>query len=199
MEKEATGGIPLELLYWAIPALAAAVVLYVAWKVLSRRRRQPPPEMPDLTLDIATLGEAGPPAGSPMLEYYHLPVRLAAVVLAPAGRMGQVPEPERVGETLDALVPGLSHVFHRHQPPVRFWPAQMSPRGFAHAFFGYARLPGDGGKGTHWCSLAGVFKVQGQPVMAGFIFRTAAPTNLGQGIIEQETKWLDVLRLRRNG
>lgn len=199
MEKDLNSAVPVDLLGWAVLALAVLVVLYVARKVIARRRRPPTPEAPDLTLDITSLGEAGPPAKSPVLEYYHLPVRLAAVVLAPAGRGGQLPSPDRAAATLDAIVPGLSHVFALHRPLVRQWPPQLSPRGFAHAFFAHARLPGDGGKGTHWCSLAGVFKVQGQPVMAGLILRTAAPTNLGQAIVEQETKWLDVLRIRRSG
>jgi len=197
-EDQSVSLIPAELVPWVVGAVAALAVLYVVWRILRRSRQQPLPEEPDLTLDVAALGEAGPPHGLPALEYYHIPVRLAALVLAPAGRGGYIPPAERAGDTLDALVPGLSQVMERHRPLLRFWPPQLSPRGFAHAFFANVRLPGDGGKGTHWCSLAGVFKVRGQPIMAGLVLRTSAPTDFGQTIVEQETKWLDVLRIRRS-
>ena len=76
---------------------------------------------------------------------------------------------------------------------VRRWSNQLSARGFAHLFFASARLPGRGGKGTSWCSVAGVFSVDNQPLTAGILLRTAKPTNLGQRIVSEEAQWLDVL------
>jgi hypothetical protein len=151
---------------------------------------------PDLQLDVESLGEFGPPLGLPFLEFYNLPMRLAAVVLAPVGRTGELPAEDELLPLIGAVVPGLDKIASLHSPLIRCWPSQVSARGFAHAFFNHARLPGDGGKGTAWSSMAGMFKLKGQPVMAGLIFCAAEPNNLGQTIIDAEYQWLGCLRVR---
>ena len=85
-----------------------------------------------------------------------------------------------------------------HRPLLRRWPNQLSASGFVHLFFNNARLPGTGGKGTPWSSVAGVFKVQGQPAMAGLVLCAAKPNSLGQTIIDSEYQWLGCLRVRWN-
>jgi len=151
---------------------------------------------PVLTIDVAALGTGGPPPDGPVLEHYNVPVRLAAIVVAPAGRARALPPPEQLDAVFEAIVPGLSRVVAAHGPLVRRWPEQLSSTGFAHSFFRHAKLPGDGGKGTPWCSAAGTAKMHGQPVMAGLVMRSDEPNSLGQLVVEHETKWLDVLRIR---
>jgi hypothetical protein len=56
-------------------------------------------------------------------------------------------------------------------------------------------LPGDGGKGTPWSSAAGMFKLHGQPVMAGLVLRAARPNSFGQVILDGEEKWLGCFRI----
>ena len=68
--------------------------------------------------------------------------------------------------------------------------------GFRPSVLRNAKLPGDGGKGSPWSSVAGVFKVKGQPVMAGLVLRAAEPNSLGQTIVEEEHQWLGCLRVR---
>ena len=83
-------GLPGGALPW-LGGLVLLVAVLLAWRKLRRQRgrlRTPPP---NLTLDLAALGEGGPPAGPPVLELYNLPVRLAAIVLAPAGRVRELP------------------------------------------------------------------------------------------------------------
>lgn len=185
-----------DLLPWGVLAILVLVLFYVVKKVFQLRRRKPEPPPPLPSIEVQGLSTAGPPSGPPVLEFYHLPVRLAAVLLAPVGRARELPPPQQIPELLDAVIPGLGKVFIKHRPIVRLWPAQLSPRGFSHAFITHAPLPGDAGKGTPWCSVAGVFKHEGQTMVIGMVMRTESPTSLGQTIVENETKWLDALRIR---
>jgi hypothetical protein len=179
-------------------ALAAAV-LVALWIVreLFRRRKPAAPLPGNLKIDVATLPETGPPMIPPILEFYNVPVRLAAIVLAPAGRVRELPPADQLGPLLDAIVPGLDKVVRLHRPMVRRWPSQLSVRGFAHVFFSNVRLPGDAGKDTPWSSVAGVFKHENQPVMAGLVLRAAKPNSLVQTIVESEDQWLGCLQIKR--
>jgi hypothetical protein len=194
--QEAVGPWADVLLRYGVIALVAIVVLYVVVKLLKRRKRKLPEAEPDLGIDVATLPAIGPPPAGPRLYYYNVPVRLAALVLAPAGRIRQLPPVGLLHELLDSIVSGLSGVVAGHKPTIRRWPAQLSVRGFVQQFFIHARLPGQGGKGTPWCSVAGTFKMEGQALVVGMVFRADAATNLGQRAVEQEAQWLDVLRIK---
>jgi hypothetical protein len=90
-------------------------------------------------------------------------------------------------------------VYLAHKPVFRRWPNQLSVRGFAHKYFARVRLAGPGGRALPWCSVAGVFKIEGQPYLVGMLLRTATPTNLGQRIVDDATQWLSVLRARPEG
>jgi len=194
--KDAVGTVPGDLLRYAIVLVVAVVVLYIVWRLLRRRRARLPVAEPVLAIDVASLGTWGPPPDAPVLEHYNVPVRLAAIVVAPAGRARKLPPPEQLDAVFEAIVPGLARVVATHATLVRCWPEQLSSTGFAHSLFRHAKLPGDGGKGTPWCSAAGITKMQGQPVMAGLVMRSEEPNSLGQLIVEYETKWLDVLRVK---
>jgi hypothetical protein len=189
---------PLAGLFWTyiLPAAIAIVVLVLAMKLFRPRRRAAAALMPELKVEVAALTDAGPPDGPPTLEFYNLPVRLAAVVIAPVGLGRQLPSDELLSGILDAIVPGLDRVAALHRPLVRRWPNQVSARGFAHLFFNHARLPGVGGKGTPWSSAAGIMKFGNQPIMVGLVLRAAAPNSLGQTIIDAEHQWLGCLRVR---
>ena len=179
-----------------VAAVVALVLLWVVWRVLGRRKRKAPLPGPNLAIDVTLLGEQGPPAGPPVLEHYNVPVRLAGVVLAPTGREGALPSSDEIPALIDHAVPGLAEVAATHDPLVRRWPPQLSAEGFARTVFTQVTLPGDGGKGTPWCSVAGRFKVKGATYMAGLILRAAAANNFGQTVIEKEHEWLGVLRVK---
>ncbi len=185
-----------DLLNWLLLAAIGVVVLLVAWKLLLRPKRRPPLQTPDLAIDVMALPTEDPAADAPKLAYYGVPVRLAALVLAPAGRVRELPPLDQLGGAIDAIFPGLARVVATHRTLVRRWPTQLSVPGFAHQFFTHAKLPGQGGKGSPWSSAAGVFKIEGQPVMAGMVFRAAGPTSLGQMIVEHEAQWFDILRIQ---
>jgi len=195
--KETVGSLGADLVMWGIIAVVALVVLYVVYRMLKGRKKPVAAKgAPGLKIDVMALGNAGPPAEGPTLELLNVPVRLAAVVLAPAGRVRDLPPPSELHDLYEAIVPGLTRVVGSHQPLVRRWPAQVSAQGFAHMFFQHVRLPGEAGKGTPWSSIGGLAKVEGQPFMVGLVLRTESPSSHAQYIIDSEEKWLGMLRVK---
>jgi hypothetical protein len=181
---------------YGLAVVGVLAATWITWRLLRRRTKNRPRLAPDLKIDVAALGENGPPPGRPVLEFYNLPVRLAAVVLAPVGLERELPPDDQLAPYFDSIAPGLDQVVRRHKPLVRRWPNQVSTRGFANLFFGNARLPGTFGKGTPWSSVAGVFRLADQPVMAGLVLCALRPNSLGQTIIASEHQWLGCLRVR---
>jgi hypothetical protein len=190
------GEIPTEYLIGGGALLGLIVVVLLIRRL--RRHRRPPPLPPvDLSVNIEALGNHGPPPALPTLELYNLPVRLAAVVLAPTGRGSQLPAAMDAAVLVDNIVPGLAHIVVLHEPLVRRWPAQLSTQGFSHTLFANVRLPGDHGKGTPWSVIAGRFEAGGQSALAGLVLCADKPNSLGQFVIERPGQWLDLLRVRR--
>ncbi len=185
-----------DLIPWAVLVVLLLVGLFVLRKVLELRKRRPAIVEPELTIDISTLDCQGPPAEGPVLEFYNIPVRLAVLVLAPAGRGHDLPPAEEIPALVDTVLPGLSQIVHVHGPLYRRWPAQLSWRGFSHTFFTHVRLPGDDGRGTPWASVAGIAKTSTGSVMAGLVLRSEQDTGFGHEIIEREGGWLRVLQIR---
>jgi hypothetical protein len=180
--------------------LAVAGILIVAAWILIRwlggRRRavQPPPD--GLAIDVSVLPDLPPPPGPPVLEFYHIPVRLVAVVLAPVGRVREAPSREELPEVIDSIVSGLDRIAVAHRPLVRSWPRQLSSRGFASALFQNLQLPAEGGNKSVWSAVAGVFRFGDEPMMAGLVLRAETPNRFGNHVIEDERQWLGVLRVR---
>ncbi len=187
---------------WLVPLGCVLLGLYLisrglrAW--LGKRRRREPDRLRVEPLDLATLGEEGPPAVFPRLEAYHLPMRLALAVLAPLGRAVPLPAESEVPALLDHMVPGLRHVMDLHRARARVWPEQLSAEGFTRRFFAHANLPGNHGQGTPFCVLAGRFTAGEHAYVAGLVLVSDKPNNLGEIVVERETGWLDILRIRRS-
>ncbi len=180
--------------YW--PIIAVVLVLVLVWvvrKVLFRKRPPLPPE-PDLRIDLDSLQPEPPPA-SPRLEFFGLPVRLVVLVLAPAGRDGYLPPSEQWNDLFEAIVPGLGEVVRAHQPMVVRWPPQLSAQGFIHKYFQNVRLPGDRGRGTPWCSAAGVARYSGRTFLVGMTFYAARANHYSQETINREGDWYRLLRV----
>jgi hypothetical protein len=184
--------------HWLALALAGVSLVGVVLllRVIFRRRRAGPPSRADLTVDVSVLPDVPPPRMPPVLEFYHFPVRLVAVVLAPVGRASELPAREELPEVIDSIVPGLDAVAAAHEPLVRAWPRQVSTRGFAHAFFQNLRMPGDRGKRSVWSAVAGMIRVGDEPMMAGLVLRAETPNRYGNVIMEEEDQWLAILRVR---
>lgn len=150
----------------------------------------------DWTIDVSELIDAGPPPDGPQLECYNVPVRLCGLVLASAGRGTELPTKEELPAVIDEMLPGFLQVLQAHQPKLFRWSAQLSSRGFTQAFFANTRLPGDRGRGTPWCAIAGRFEVRGQGILVGIICRSTKQNSLSQIVVQREGQWLDIMRVR---
>ena len=104
--------------------LAALVIIYVAQSD-PRHRRRPFAGLAEPSIDVAALPRRRL-RGGPRLEFYNLPVRLAVIVLAPAGRWANFRRWNEIHDVLDAIVPGLADVAVAHQSIVYRWPPQFS-------------------------------------------------------------------------
>jgi len=181
-------------------AALSVVCLRMLRRWRSERAASSSPE-PDLLIDVAALpdqevGPPGPPPGGQQLEIYHVPVRIAVLVLAPVGRDATLPGREKLPELLDQLTPNLMTVLDRQQPVYRQWPAQLSSQGFVRRFFRHVLLPGEHGKGTPWCVVAGRLAADSRAILVGMVLRAETPNSLSQIEIHRESQWLDVLRVR---
>ena len=176
--------------------LVLLLILVVLRRLIRRPRGETPNQLEIETIDISELADLGPPDAPVTLEYYHVPVRLALLVLAPVGREGSLPPSDELPELIDQLVPGLMKILPAHQPLFRRWPPQLSSEGFMKAFFSHVKLPGDKGKGTPWCSIAGKFETKDAQYLAGVVCRAEARNSLSQIVMDHPGKWLDVLRVR---
>lgn len=185
--------------YTALLAASAVVVIAIIVGLIAvvvLRRPKPVVEETVLpTLDLNSLPDRSPPK-QPRLEIYHIPVHLAAVVLAPAGRNRELPSLDEAIPSIDNLTPGFSRVFTAHDPEVVFWPAQLSSEGFVRSFFRHVPLPGSKGRGTPWCSLAGRIETDQESLLIGLVCRAADANSLSQILVDRPSKWLDVVRVR---
>ena len=178
-------------------ALALAVVaLLIRW--LGRRRTARADDSPTLRIDVASLTPQPPAKDGPRLEFYGTQVQLAVIVVAPVGRDRPRPSMDELPAIIESLQPNMMRVVNAHQPMVRCWPAQLSSQGFTQAFFNNVVLPGNGGKGTAWCSVAGKIAKDNEFYLVGLACRGAKANSLGQVTIQHEGQWLDVLRVHRD-
>jgi hypothetical protein len=150
----------------------------------------------DLSIDVNALPMHGPALGGPHLTVYGTPVRLTVLVLAPVGREGELPSSSQLPHVLEQLLPNLNAVLVRDEPIFRRWPAQLSSQGFMHSFFHHLALPGDRGKNTPWCSVAGKFSAGGAQFLVGMVCCGDRPNGFSQVVIEHEGRWLEAVRVR---
>jgi hypothetical protein len=189
-------GLPLHIVTAGAVGIGLFVLLLIVIAVLRRRRLPAGPPPQDLRINLAELPTPGPPAEGPRFEFYGTPVRLAVLVLAPAGRNNTVPTGPQLTEALENLLPGLAGVVTTHRPVFRTWPAQLSTQGFVTSFFAQVPLPGDRGKGTPWCSAAGRFETGQQQLLAGVVCIADKPNSLSQIAVQHAGQWMDVLRVK---
>jgi len=184
---------------WIILGVGVVAAVGVLLFIVSKLRGGKAPaaavtEPPDIQL--ASLPAGPPPAGGAQLEVYNMPMRLALLVLAPVGREGQIPPNEQLPQVVDSIAPNLMQVLNDQQPEFRRWPPQLSSQGFSQIFFNKVQLPGDAGKNTPWCALAGRFDTPAGPCLAGLVCLADKANSLGQVAVAQSGQWLDILRVK---
>ncbi len=192
--------LPLDPMYLVVAGGLLLFVLLAGMAIRWWRRgtKQQEPPQPELAIDINSLDAHGPPPGPPRLEIYGMPVRLAVLVIAPAGRQGELPPPSLLPALLERMVPGIAAVIALHEPMIRRWPAQLSSQGFVQSFFNNVALPGSRGKGTPWCGAAGRLQIGERTFLVGMIYAADKPNGLGQFTVQHESQWLDMLRIRKH-
>ena len=173
-------------------------VVYLGRIAIRRRRgRQYVDQTENLSIDIEALPVVSPTDSDLRLDFYGVPVVISVLVIAPVGRGVILPAKTRMSQFMENLVPGMMEVLSSHRPLFRRWPEQLSTRGFVHAVFNNLALPGDRGKGTPWCSVAGRFESDGRHYLAALVCRSERPNGLGQIEIQHAGQWIDILRVRR--
>jgi len=182
-------------LWVAVCGIVLVAALGIVLRVFFSGRRRREQQIEDLRVDVKELGAHGPPEGV-QLEYYGTPVRVALLVLAPAGRHHELPSKAALPAVVEQLIPGFVDILSQHQPAYRSWSAQISSSGFAHSFFNHVPLPGDRGRNTPWCSLAGKFNAMGQQFLVGIILVAKTVNGFSQRVVEHEGQWHDILRVR---
>ena len=183
------------------PEMRWLVLLLIAWfaiRVIARLLRQPENgrrSQSDLRFDLAALPL--PVAGTTPfpLRLYHLPARLALVVVAPLGREGGVVDVDAIPRLLDEAVPGLGKVYGLCEPKTWVWPVQLSAKGFRHQIAGGLHVAGQPLAGSPWTVIVGRASDGERQYMIGLALRTNGPNKLDVVEVESPQKWLDVVRL----
>lgn len=178
-------------------ALAGAGLLAYAAIRWLRPQPAPPPDRSVTRIDIERDAAQGPRTLiGPRVEVYHVPVRVIAVVIAPAGRNRPIPDEDQLRKIMEAFAPGMMQVVRSHRPDFFRWPGQLSVSGFAQSFFVEAALPGEKGVGTEWCAVAGRFDCGGQQYLIGLVCCADEENSLSHIQVDRPQQWLDIFRIR---
>lgn len=158
-------------------------------------RPQPAELTENLAINIRELSPKPIQGASVAIQLHGLPLRLAILVIAPVGKGTKLPtDPSSLRQMIEQIAPGISEVLDTHQPIFRRWPTMLSVRGFYHALFANLKLPGDNGKNTQWCGIAGPIETEQGRVMVGLILHADAVNSYGQIEIEHAGQWLSTIR-----
>ncbi|MFT5522380.1 MAG: hypothetical protein ACI9G1_000104 [Pirellulaceae bacterium] len=187
----------------AVVGLVLVVALVILIIMIFRRKSTDRGEdQENLTIDIRQLPSHGPASNGlasngPQLELFGTRVRIAVLVIAPAGRGSELPSKFNLPGVIDGVVPGLMELVNLHEPIFRRWPQQLSVQGFVHSFFSNMELPGERGSDTPWASVAGRVQVSGHSLLLGLVLCADESNNIGQLTAEHAGQWLDMLRIRK--
>jgi hypothetical protein len=188
-------GIPQWVAYAVIAGAAVLAVMLLALLLRKRARPPAPQQVFDHSLNLASLDTLLPSATSVEVKFRNVPVRLVALVVAPVGRGQPTPSNEKLAQLLDEINPGFAEAIGAHETRIKVWPPQVSARGFAQSFFHQVRIPGERGKDSPWCSVAGRFDAAGMTLMLGIAMRTEKPQSMGCFPVEHSHTWYDMFRV----
>ena len=186
---------------WMVAGVIVLLVLFflprLARAVRALMRKQDDTGEHGLDENLADLSDVGPDPSDPLaLLCRQIPVRIGLVIVAPLGRDHTAPADSTLPNTAEYVMPGLGKVIARDRPAIRSWPAQLSAKGFFHSVHRHVHLPGDRGRNTPWCLVAGRAQGPEQPFLLGIVLCAAEPNALSDIAVDTEEKWHDVLRVR---
>ncbi len=182
---------------WLVVLVALWIVVRVVARLLREREPKPSSSEPtEATVDLERLSLPLPVDGAASpLRLYHLPARLALVVVAPLGRESEVVEVDCVPVLLDRSVPGLGRLFDRTRPKTVVWPVQVSAAGFARRLATWLTANGRSLKNSPWTVVVGRSSADDRHYLLGLVLRTEQPTQLEVVEVDSPYKWLDTVRL----
>lgn len=186
---------------WAAALAAGGLILLVLvmllrglGRLLFGRRKTPNDWDRERDIDLDSCPLPTSPPGDRRLTVYHLPVRLRLVVLAGAGREGEI-DVLAVEKLLDRVLPGLGAVVANDRPLIRVWPAQVSHHGFAASFHRHTPKAAQRGELSRWVLVAGRAPLGRQGVLVGLGLWADEPNTLDRLTLDGH-QWFDVLRLK---
>lgn len=182
---------------WVIVGIVAVVVICVLLFLFGKKpRRRTRRTDTSLKIDVEALNSRGPDPTAKPLEFYGTPVRLAVVVVAPQGRGISSPNQSQLMAFLDRVVPGFSEVIQTHQPEIVHWGPQLSDDGFLQAFAHNVALPGDKGRSTKWCSIAGPMSVGVGHLLIGCLCVSSDDNMLSHYDVKHDGQWRDMIKIK---
>ncbi len=135
-----------------------------------------------------------PSTGDRQLRVEGVPVRMRLVVIAPAGKDGEV-DADDAEEMLERVLPGLGEIYRGDKPRVKVWPRQLSYEGFVKHFQRNMLTPEGEGEPSRWVLIGGRAKLGKQQIMLGLGLQAIKPTTVGRRTIDAH-EWPTVLRVR---
>jgi hypothetical protein len=183
--------------WYLILGVGRLVLLLIIWQLVRKLRFQgdnKASKRPRLEEDLSEYPPLRPSAGDRQLRAEGVPVRMRLVVVAPAGKDGEV-SADDVEEMLERILPGLGEIFRGDKPRIKVWPRQLSYEGFTKHFQrNMLTLEGEG-EMSPWILLGGRAKLGKQQIMLGLALQAAKPTTVGRRTLEAH-EWPTVLRVR---
>jgi hypothetical protein len=146
-------------------------------------------------LDMETLSKPSGPPPAQRLYIRGEAMRLRLIVLAPAGTVSDL-DLSVVDKLLDRAVPGLSKQYSSDRPTVKFFPVQVSTKGFAPTFFRKTGLNVSKGQPSRWVLVAGSVAVGKKSVCLGLALWADKPSTIGMVSVDADD-WQDVCKLRK--
>lgn len=183
--------------WYLILGVGALIVLLILWllfkKVFGGKGQQAKGEK-SLEEDLGSYPAPKPSTGDRQLRVEGVPVRMRLVVVAPAGKDGDVTADD-VEEMLDKVLPGLGDICQGDKPRIKVWPRQLSYEGFAKHFQRNMITPEPEGEQSRWVLLGGRVKLGKQQIMLGLGLQAVKPTTVGRRTVDAH-EWPTVLRVR---
>jgi hypothetical protein len=182
--------------WYAILGIGGLVVLLILWLLFSKlfRGKKKSAQEQNLEEDLSEYPPLKPSTGDRQLRVEGVPVRMRLVVVAPAGKDGDV-DADDVEEMLDKVLPGLGDICKGDKPRIRIWPRQLSYEGFVKHFQRNMLTADAEGEPSRWVLIGGRAKLGKQQIMLGLGLQAIKPTTVGRKTIEAH-EWPTILRVR---
>jgi len=145
-----------DLLLGSCGLLVLAIALKWGYSVVLSKTKSRVKGDSSLTIDVAKFSQEPPPLAPMLLDFYGIPMRLSAIVAAPAGRASNLPlDNQSLLLQCESALPRLGRIAELHKTKIIRWPTQLSVTGFTHALLREASLPDGKQTRSRWTVVTG--------------------------------------------